>query len=144
MTWPEAPVIVMLFPENEIRGPSHSSYSKVVVPSKDTWISVRSSDHESAKTKKLTVVPSFRSVMSRVSPAGTVIPLRTMDEQEPFEAAAVSASVKVQPEDAVTELALAELLDALAGAAAEEEALAGAAPEEESTAPYESDVGPAL
>jgi hypothetical protein len=78
--------MVMLLPEKEIKGPSHSSYSKVVVPSKET------------------VVPSFRSVISRVSPAGTVIPLRTIVEQEPLEAAAASASVKVQPDEAETEL----------------------------------------
>lgn len=51
-------------------------------------------------TSRRTVVPSFRSVMSRVSPAGTVIPLRTMVEQEPLPEAAESASVKVHPESA--------------------------------------------
>lgn len=66
-----------------MRGPSHSAYSKVVVPS------------------KVTVVPSARSLMSRVVSAGTVIPLRMIDEHDPFEATAASTSVKVQPEEAL-------------------------------------------
>lgn len=74
----------MPVPEKDIRGPSHSSYSKVVVPS------------------KVTVVPSVRSVKSRVVPAGTVMPERTMLVQSALPARAASASVKVQAEDAPT------------------------------------------
>lgn len=51
--------------------------------------------------RRLTVVPSLRPVMSRVTPAATVMPLRTMFEQEALDAIAVSASVKVQPASAV-------------------------------------------
>lgn len=39
--------------------------------------------------------------MSSVFPAGTIMLLRTIVEQDPFDAVAASASVKVQPEDAV-------------------------------------------
>ena len=53
--------------------------------------------------------------MSSVSPAGTVMLLRTIVEQDCFDAAAASASVKVQPEDAVTDPDVARLLEALAG-----------------------------
>lgn len=83
MTWPLAPVMVISFPEKLIRGPSHSAYSNVVVPS------------------NVTVVPSARSVMSRVVSAGTVMPLSTMEEHDALDAIAESASVKVQPAEAV-------------------------------------------
>jgi hypothetical protein len=36
MTWPVAPLTVMLVPETEIKGPVHSLYAKVVVPWKVT------------------------------------------------------------------------------------------------------------
>ena len=52
--------------------------------------------------------------MSSVSPAGTVIPLKTMLEHDPFDAAAASASVKVQPDEAVTEPDVTGLLEELA------------------------------
>ena len=52
--------------------------------------------------------------MSSVAPAGTVMPLKTMVEHEPFDAAAAFASVKVQPDEAVTELELVGTLEALA------------------------------
>jgi len=68
----------------EMSGPSHSLYSKVVVPS------------------KVRVVPSARPVMSRVVPAGTVIPERTMLVQSALPAIAAAASVNVQPELALT------------------------------------------
>lgn len=58
----------------------------------------------------LTVVPLFRPVRSRVSPAGTVIPLRTMSEQEVLLALAAAASVKVQVEP-LEEVLVAELLE---------------------------------
>lgn len=79
MVWPEAPTTLMLVPETEMRGPSHSLYPKVVVP----W--------------KVTVVPDFKPVRSRVVPAGTVMPLMTMLLQEALFLIAVAASVKVQP-----------------------------------------------
>lgn len=74
--------MVISVPEKEIRGPSHSSYPKVVVPS------------------NVTVVPSERSVMSRVVPAGTAIPLRTILVQLFFPEIASDALVKVQPLEA--------------------------------------------
>lgn len=49
--------------------------------------------------------------MSRVSPAGTVIPLNTIVEHEPFDADAEAASVNVQPEAAVMVPELSALLD---------------------------------
>lgn len=52
--------------------------------------------------------------MSSVCPAGTAMPFRTMVEHELFDAVAASASVKVQPDEAVTELDLSGLLEALA------------------------------
>ena len=42
------------------------------------------------------MVPSLRSFRLRVSPAGTVMSLRTMSEQEVLLSEAVAASVKVQ------------------------------------------------
>ena len=42
------------------------------------------------------------------------MPLSTIAEQEPFDAAAASASVKVQPEDAVTDAEVGGSLDAIA------------------------------
>lgn len=80
--------------------------------------------------RSLTVVPSLRPVMSRVTPAATVMPLRTMFEQEALEAIAVSASVKVQPASAVAvtvdveepAAAAAELVPLLEEDAAEEAA----------------------
>jgi hypothetical protein len=42
------------------------------------------------------------------------MPLKTMVEHDPFEAAAASASVKVQPDEAVTEPDVTGLLEALA------------------------------
>lgn len=60
----------------------------------------------------MTVVPEFRPVRSSVSPAGTVIPLRTMLEQEVLLALALAASVNVQAE------ALLDVVLVLLGAAA--------------------------
>ena len=69
----------------------------------------------------------MRSVISRVVPAGTVMPLRTIVEQDPLPDAAASASVKVHPEEAVTDEAeLAASLAALAVAPATEEELPAA------------------
>ena len=70
---------MMLVPETEMRGPAHSLYPKVVVP----W--------------KVTVVPDFKPVRSRVVPAGTVMPLMTISVQEALFLIAVAASVKVHP-----------------------------------------------
>ena len=53
--------------------------------------------------------------MSSVFPAGTVMPFRTIVEQDPFDAAAVSASVKVQSEDAVIDPDVGRLLEGIAG-----------------------------
>ena len=64
------------------------------------------------------------------------MPLRTMAEQEPLDAAAASASVNVQPEDAAMDAEVGGSLDALAnGMALAElvrtvEALAAAASDE--------------
>jgi hypothetical protein len=73
----------------------------------------------------VTVVPEFRPVRSRVSPAGTVMPLRTMFEQAVLLELAAAASVKVQadapPEEVL--VAAAEEDAALAVVLAEEEAL---------------------
>lgn len=80
-------------PEKRMRGPSHSAYSKVVVPS------------------KVTVVPSARSLMSRVVSAGTVIPDRTIDEHDALDATAASTSVKVQPAEAVVAATAADALE---------------------------------
>lgn len=44
----------------------------------------------------MTVVPSVRSVRSRVSPAGTAIEDRIMVEQAAFDLTTLAASVKVQ------------------------------------------------
>lgn len=46
-----------------------------------------------------TLVPSFKSVRSRVLPAGTSMPLSTMVEQEDLLALALAAEVNVQVED---------------------------------------------
>ena len=43
-----------------------------------------------------TVVPSFNLVISKVVPAGTVMPFKVMVEQVAFAAMAAAASVKVQ------------------------------------------------
>jgi hypothetical protein len=45
---------------------------------------------------ELTVVPSFSLVKSRVVPAGTVMPLMTIAEQDALFLMAVAASVNVQ------------------------------------------------
>lgn len=47
------------------------------------------------------MVPSVKSVMSSVVPAGTVIPLKTIEVQSAFPAMALSASVNVQSLEAV-------------------------------------------
>ena len=57
----------------------------------------------SCQNEELTVVPSVRSVMSNVVPAGTVMPLRTMLEQELLPEMAAEALVKVHPEAAGAE-----------------------------------------
>ncbi|KAH3688682.1 hypothetical protein WICPIJ_000329 [Wickerhamomyces pijperi] len=66
MTLPVAPVTVIALPETEIKGPSQALYSKEVVP----W--------------KVTTVLSFKSVKSKVVPAGTVTPSMMMLEHEDF------------------------------------------------------------
>ena len=76
--------------------------------------------------------------MSSVLPAGTVMPLKTIEEQEPLDAAAVSASVKVQPEEAVTVPELAEALGLLEGAATEAEPLASPTALELGPEPYDA------
>lgn len=122
--------MVISVPSKLIRGPSHSEYSKVVVPSKVTLRMSVQSCRVSEVLQRLTVVPSVRPVISRVTPAATVIPLRTMFEQEALEAIAVSASVKVQPASAVAvtvdveepAAAAAELVPLLEEDAAEEAA----------------------
>lgn len=90
--------MVILVPEKETRGPDQAEYSKVVVPS------------------NVTVVPVVRPVISRVVPAGTVMPLRMMDVHEFLPAIAAEAEVKVQPLDAAAtgEAAAAALLALLA------------------------------
>lgn len=76
--WPAAPTTLILVPETEIRGPCHSLYPNVVVP----W--------------KVTVVPSWRLVKSRVDPAGTVMSLMTIEVQAALLLMTEAQSVNVQ------------------------------------------------
>ena len=68
----------------------------------------------------LTVVPSFKSVMSSVVPAGTAMPLRIIVLQLPLPDSAELASVNVHPDAALADTTLAELVPAAVAATEEE------------------------
>ena len=74
-------------PETETRGPDHSLYPKVVVPSNMTW------------------VPVFNLVMSSVVPDGTAMLLSTIVEHDVLLLEAEAASVNVQEVARSTNLA---------------------------------------
>lgn len=71
----------MLVPETEIKGPDHSSYPKVVVPS------------------KMTLVPLVSLVKSRVVPDGTAMLLKTIVAQEALDL--LTAAAPEEPEKAI-------------------------------------------
>jgi hypothetical protein len=100
---------VIFEPEKLTKGPSHSSYPNVVVPS------------------NVTVVPSLRSVISRVWPAGTLMPLSTIDVQLFLPETAESRSVKVQSAEALTSATPDDVVEeGVLDSMAEDEADAGA------------------
>lgn len=97
---PEAPVTVMSVPDTEMRGPLHSSYPKVVVPS------------------KMTCVPLVSLVRSSVVPDGTAILFKTIVAHDVFDLLALAAFVKVHVVALFSKFGAAVGAGAVAGAAA--------------------------